>query len=199
MRKLRLKLCIRKIVFLSGKGKTVWKLNQMLYYSGAGQLFIYHFCLKIAFERRFSVKKTPSFFYRIKYISRFLCLNQGWSVNACLVRCMIRKQCICQQNVVNILEAKRVDLQSKPWIIFADTLQPSWPLRPKINVTLLFYFLKLYNFGLNAIFVGSTSSELQHPWNSKITTEPKKSRKKSFFRLNFEVLLINRFLWNSWI
>ena len=66
-------------------------------------------------------------------------------------------------------------LQSKPWIMFAATLQPLWPLRPKTNVTLLFYFLKLYNFGLNEIFVGSTSSELQHPWISKITTEPKKS------------------------
>ena len=50
----------------------------------------------------------------------------------------------------------------------------------KTNVTLLFYFLKLYNFGLNEIFVGSTSSELQHPWISKITTEPKKSRKNKF-------------------
>ena len=42
------------------------------------------------------------------------------------------------------------------------------------------YFLKLYNFGLNDIFVGSTISELQHPWISKITKEPKKSRKNRF-------------------
>ena len=48
--------------------------------------------------------------------------------------------------------------------MFAATLQHSWPSRPKTNVTLvLFYFLKLYNFGLNEIFVGSTSSEPQHP------------------------------------
>ena len=68
------------------------------------------------------------------------------------------------------------------------TLQPSWPSRPQTNVTLLFYFLKLYNFGLNEIFVGSTSSELQHPWISKITTEPKKkkkNRKKIDFRAQF--------------
>ena len=66
----------------------------------------------------------------------------------------------------------------------------------KTKGLLLFYFLKLYNFGLNEIFVGSTSSELQHQWISKIRCEPKKSRKKSFFRLNFEVLLIYRSLWN---
>ena len=61
--------------------------------------------------------------------------------------------------------------------MFAATLQLSWPSRPKTNVTLLFYFLKLYNFGLYEIFVGLTSSELQHPWILKITTEPKKSQK----------------------
>ena len=65
-----------------------------------------------------------------------------------------------------------------PYKMFAANLQPSWPSRPKTNVTLLFYFLMLYNFGLNGFFVGSTSSELQHPWISKITTEPKKSQKK---------------------
>ena len=78
--------------------------------------------------------------------------------------------------------------------MFVATLQPSWPSRPKTNVTLLFYFLKLYNFGLNEIFVGSTSSELQHPWISKISCEQKKNAKKQFFRLKFEVLLINRSL-----
>ena len=82
-------------------------------------------------------------------------------------------------------------IQSKPWKMFAATLQPSWPSRPKTNVTLLFYFLKLYNFGVNGIFVGLTSSELQHPWISKIMTEPKKLEKKYFFGLNLEVLLIN--------
>ena len=71
-------------------------------------------------------------------------------------------------------------VQSKPWKMFAATLLPSWPSRPKTNVTLLFYFLKLYNFVLSKIFVGSTSSELQHPWISKITTEPKKSQKNRF-------------------
>ena len=78
-------------------------------------------------------------------------------------------------------------IQSKPWKMFAATLQPSWPSRPKTNVTLLFYFLKLYNFGLNGIFVRSTSSELQHPWISKITTEPKKKKKskKIDFRAQF--------------
>ena len=44
-------------------------------------------------------------------------------------------------------------LQSKPYKMFAATLQPSLPSRRKTNVTLLFYFLKHYNFGLNEIFV----------------------------------------------
>ena len=79
-------------------------------------------------------------------------------------------------------------IQSKPYKMFAATLQPSWPSRPKTNVTLLFYFLKLYNFCFSEIFVGSTGSEIQHPWISKITTEPKKSQRKWFFRLNFEVI-----------
>ena len=69
--------------------------------------------------------------------------------------------------------------------MFAATLQPSWPSRPKTDVTSLFYFLKLYNFGLNEIFVGSTISELQHPWISKITTEPKKNHEKIDFRAQF--------------
>ena len=60
--------------------------------------------------------------------------------------------------------------------MFAATLQPLWPSRPKTIVTLLFYFLKLYNFGLNEIFVGSTSSEVQHPWISKI---------KNFYSIEF--------------
>ena len=81
--------------------------------------------------------------------------------------------------------------------MFAATLQPSWPSRQKINVTFLFYFLRLYNFCFTEIFVGSTGSELHRPWISKITTEPKKSqKKKKFFELNLEVLLLNRSLWN---
>ena len=73
-------------------------------------------------------------------------------------------------------------LQSNPYKMLAAYFQPSWPSRPKTKGTLLSYFLKLYNFGFFVIFVGSTSSEVQHPWISKIA-------KKSFFMLNFEVLL----------
>ena len=69
--------------------------------------------------------------------------------------------------------------------MFAATLQPSWPSRPKTNVTLLFYFLKLYNFGFYEIVVGSTGSELQHPWISKIRWEPKKNREKIIFQVQF--------------
>ena len=46
------------------------------------------------------------------------------------------------------------------------------PPRPKTKGSLLFYFLKLYNFGFYEIFVGSAGSELQHPWISKIKCEP---------------------------
>ena len=69
--------------------------------------------------------------------------------------------------------------------MLAATLQPSWLSRPKTNVTFLFYFLKLYNFGLNRIFAGSTSSELQHPWISKITTERQINRIIIDFRAKF--------------
>ena len=89
--------------------------------------------------------------------------------------------------------------QSYPRKMFAADFQPSWPSRPQTKGTLLFYFLKLYNFGFYEVFVGSTSSELQHPWISKIRCKPKKSRKKSFFRISYEVLVINRSFWNfSW-
>ena len=57
------------------------------------------------------------------------------------------------------LTERKTQIQSNPYKMFAADLQPSWPSRPKTNITLLFYFLKLYNFGLNEIFVGSTSSE----------------------------------------
>ena len=43
--------------------------------------------------------------------------------------------------------------------MFAADLRPFRLSRLKTNVTLLFFFLKLYNFGFNEIFVGSTSSE----------------------------------------
>ena len=72
------------------------------------------------------------------------------------------------------------NVQSNPYIMFAANLQPSWPSRPKTKGPLLFYFLRLYNFGFYEIFVESTSSELQHPWISKISCEPKKSRKNNF-------------------
>ena len=71
-------------------------------------------------------------------------------------------------------------IQSNPYIMFAANLQPFWPSRPKTKGPLLFYFLRLYNFGFYEIFVESTSSELQHPWISKISCEPKKSRKNNF-------------------
>ena len=39
-------------LFPSGKGKAVWKLDQIMY-SGAEQLLCTIFCLKIAFERSY--------------------------------------------------------------------------------------------------------------------------------------------------
>ena len=53
----------------------------------------------------------------------------------------------------------KVMLQSNPYKMFAADLQPSWLSRLITNASLLFYFLKLYNFDLYEIFVGSTSSE----------------------------------------
>ena len=55
-----------------------------------------------------SVKKRQKCLFsteRVQYISRFLRLN------ACVVRCIILKQCVSQQNVANSSEAERVDLQ----------------------------------------------------------------------------------------
>ena len=73
------------------------------------QLFIVHGVLDFEFGRKklsFSYFTYLTYFFsRIKYISRFLRLN------ACLARCIIRKQCVSQQNVINKLEAERVDLQ----------------------------------------------------------------------------------------
>ena len=97
-------------------------------------------------------------------------------------------------------------LQSKPWIMFAATLQPSWPSRPKTNVTLLFYFLKLYNFCFKWIFCRINQFWATAPMDLKNHDGTKKIAKKGIFRLNLEVLLINRSLWNftwslqlSWI
>ena len=91
-------------------------------------------------------------------------------------------------------------VQSNPYKMFAANFQLSWPSRPRTKGPLLFYFLKTLQFWFLSNFVGSTGSELQHPWISKIRCEPKKSWKKSFFRLNFEVLLINRSLRNfTWL
>ena len=44
----------------------------------------------------------------------------------------------------SVLGAKESMLQSKPYKMFAATLQPFCPSRPKTKATLLFYFLKLY-------------------------------------------------------
>ena len=51
-----------------------------------------------------------------------------------------------------------------------------------------FLYLKLYYFCFTEIFVGSTGSELQHPWISKITMEPKKSQKNGFSGLILKYL-----------
>ena len=50
------------------------------------------------------------------------------------------------QHVVDDCKSKLPSIQSKPCKMFAATLQPSWPSRPQTKGTLLFYFLKLYNF-----------------------------------------------------
>ena len=126
-----------------------------------------------------------------------LCMVQWFGDNdLCLAFCMLAflkrekprpLQTNDLQEISVIVTAAATILQSNPYKMFAAYFQPSWPSRPKTNVTLLFYFLKLYNSGLNEIFVGSTSSELQHPWISKITTEPKKKsqKKKIDFRAEF--------------
>ena len=55
------------------------------------------------------------------------------------------------------------------------------------------HFLQLYTILVFMKFLGDQPVLIQHPWISKI----KKNReKKSFFRLDFEVLLINRSFWN---
>ena len=76
-------------------------------------------------------------------------------------------------------------IQSKPCKMFAATLQPSWPSRPQTKGTLLFYFLKLYNFVFYEIFVGSTSSEVQQPMDLKNHDWTKKNREKIDFQAQF--------------
>ena len=77
-------------------------------------------------------------------------------------------------------------VRSNPYKMFAANFQPSWPSRPQTKGILLFCFLKLYNFGFYEIFVGSTGSEVQHPWILKIRCEPKKSRKNHFSGSNLK-------------
>ena len=80
--------------------------------------------------------------------------------------------------------------------MFAAYFQPSWPSRPKTKGTLLFYFLKLYNYGFLWNFCGINWFWATAPMDLKKQPWTKKIAKKQFFRLNFEVLVINRFLWN---
>ena len=73
-----------------------------------------------------------------------------------------------------------IRLQSNLYKMFTAYFKPSWPSRPKTNVTLLFYFLKLYNFGFLWIFYGINQFWATVPTLiSNITNEPK----QSIFRL----------------
>ena len=73
---------------------------------GLDNFYIPSFASKLVLKEVICKKTVKNvFFQQIKYISRFLRLN------ACLVRCIIQKQCVSQQNVINKLEAERVDLQ----------------------------------------------------------------------------------------
>ena len=66
--------------------------------------------------------------------------------------------------------------------MFVADFQPSWPSRPQTKGTLLFSFLKIYNFGFYEMFVGSTGSEQQQPMHGlqKSDANQKKSRKNKF-------------------
>ena len=69
--------------------------------------------------------------------------------------------------------------------MLAANFQPSWPSRGsnQRHISEGVCFLKLLGGGqffFYEIFVGSTSSEVQHPWISKIRCEPKKSQKIIF-------------------
>ena len=144
-----------------------------------------NFCI-LFFSKNWLFCYSTTFFESLKTHKRFVFkesyISYGKRQKSCtliviLVKCLYLLLLLIYNPSA---KSSRIFLQSKPGIMFAAFLQPSWPSRPKTNVTLLFYFLKLYNFGLNEIFVGWTSSELQHPWISKITTEPKKPRKNRF-------------------
>ena len=105
--------------------------------------------------------------------------NRIWRYYYCLLLLPHEKRVLFNAYPLFQIKLKYLlDLQSKPCKMFAATLQPSWPSRPQTNGTLLFYFLKLYNFVFYEIFVGSTSSEVQHPWISKNHDGTKKIAKK---------------------
>ena len=76
-------------------------------YSGAGQL-LYASILasKLLLKDSLSVRKPVKnvFFQQNQVQYRDFCVYI-----ACLVRCIIHKQCVSQQNVINKLEAERVD------------------------------------------------------------------------------------------
>ena len=76
--------------------------------------------------------------------------------------------------------------------MFAANFQPSWPSRPKTKGLLLFYFLKLYNFGFYEIFVGSTGSELQHHGSQKSAANLDYSQTRINVRGQFPAFLASR-------
>ena len=141
--------------------------------SGWSTCFRSFLFIEILFKVDATFRKAALVWCRKSLLEASKCSSANWKLH-----CAYYIFCIPDPLKTNPL--KYILLQSKPCKMFAATLQPSWPSRPQTKGTLLFYFLKLYNFVFNEIFVGSTSSELQHPWISKITTEPKKSRKNRF-------------------
>ena len=91
-------------------------------------------------------------------------------------------------------------VQSNPYKMFAADFQPSWPSRPKTNVTLFFFFLETLHLWFKWNFCRINQFWATAPMDLKNHDGTKKIVKKSFFRLNFEVLLINRYLWNfTWL
>ena len=76
-------------------------------------------------------------------------------------------------------------LQSKPCKMFAATLQPSWPSRPQTKGTLLFYFLKLYNFVFLWNFCGINQFWGTAPMDLKNHDGTKKNREKIDFQAQF--------------
>ena len=86
------------------------------------------------------------FFNFSRFISQGGCgqktqAEENWSLHCCTLISYALCFVVCTTIFV---------IQSKPYKMFAATLQPSWP---KTNVTLLFYFLKLYNFSLNELLL----------------------------------------------